>query len=207
LLKPFFIYCILSLLILSGCASIGNYMGNNASHTLSMYQNATFAPAKSLTLELEDYVRELVADMTLNMRSLESSGAIGVTNFVFTGSDYQSSNPLGDALANTFMMQLHQFGFETLDFKVTDYIRITAQGDFAMSRDYLELDLGTPVEYVLVGTLSEHKKGYRVHARIVDIKSKKILAAGESFIPRKLVNTLLSNRFIPLADFTAEVSS
>jgi TolB-like protein len=193
--------------MLSGCASIGNYIGNNASHTPGMYQSATFTPAKSLTLELEDYVRELVADMTLNMRSLESSGAIGVTNFVFTGSDYQSSNPFGDALTNTFMMQLHQLGFETLDFKVTDYIRITAQGDFAMSRDYQELDLGIPIDYVLVGTFSDHKKGYKVHARIVDIKSKKILAAGESFIPRKLVNTLLSKRYIPLADFTAEVSS
>ena len=204
MIKPFFTLCILSLLMLSGCASIGNYAGQSA----GMYQSATFtAPAKSLTLELEDYVRELVTDMTLNMRSLESSGTIGVTNFVFTGSDYQYSHPLGDALANTFMMQLHQRGFETLDFKVTDYIRITPQGDFAMSRDYLDLGSGVSVDYVLVGTLSDHKKGYRVHARIVDIKSKKILAAGESFIPRKLLNTLLSKRYIPLADFTAEVSS
>ena len=183
-------------------------MDNNTAHSSGMYQNTTFtAPAKSLTLELSDYVRELVADMALNMRSLDSSGTIAVTNFVFTGSDYQSTNQFGYALADTFMMQMHQLGFETLDHKVTDYIRITDQGDFAMSRDYLELDAGISVEYVLVGTLSDHKKGYMIHARIVDIKSKKIMATGESFIPKKLVNMLLSKRYIQTNDFTEEASS
>ena len=183
-------------------------MRDDTSHTAGMYQSATFTPpAKSLRLELTDYVRELVADMALNMRSIESSGTIGVTNFVFTGSDFQSSNQLGYALADTFMMQLHQLGLETIDFKVTDFIRITAQGDFAMSRDYLELDTDIPVDYVLVGTLTDYKKGYRVHARIVDIKSKKILAAGESFIPKRLVNSLLRMGYVPSPDFTAGASS
>jgi TolB-like protein len=202
--KSFFTLCMSSVLMLSGCAVIRG----DGDHSAGMYQSATFTPpAKSLTLELEDYVRELVAEMALNMRSLDPSGAIGVTNFVFTRSDFQSTNQLGYAIADTFMMQLHQLGFETLDFKVTDYIRITPQGDFAMSRDYLELNTDTPVDYVLVGTLTDHKKGYRVHARIVDIRSKKILAVGESFIPRKLVNILLSKSYLPSAAFTAGTSS
>jgi hypothetical protein len=41
----------------------------------------------------------------------------------------------------------------------------------------------------------------------VDVKSKKIMAAGESFIPKKLVNMLLSKRYIQATDFTAEASS
>lgn len=206
--KPFFTLCISPLLMLSGCTSTGSYLGNNAGYSAGIYQSATFTPpATSLTLKLKDYVRELVADMALNMRSIESSGAIGVTNFVLTGSDFQSTNQLGYVLADTFMMQLHQLGFETLDYKVTEYIRVTAQGDFAMSRDYLELDAGIPADYVLVGTLSDHKKGYIIHARIVDVKSKKIMAAGESFIPKKLVNILLSKRYIQATDFIAQASS
>ena len=172
-----------------------------------MYQNATFTPpAKSLTLDLSDYVREMISDMMLNMRAYDASRVIGVTNFVIT-SDYQSSSLIGDELANTFMMQMHQSGFQTLDFKVTDYIRITEQGDFAMSRDYLELDTNTAIDSVLVGTISDHKNGYRVFARIVDVKTKKVLAAGESFIPRMVTNTLLSNLYLQASDYTLRASS
>lgn len=205
-MKLFFTLCIFLLLILSGCAS----KQEEVIHTSSkgMYQSATFTPlVKNTNLELKDYVRELVAEMALNLHSVESSRAIAVTNFVFTNLDYQSTNELGHALADTFMMELHQFGFKTLDFKVTDFIRITPQGDFAMSRDHLELKSDIPVDYVLVGKITDYKKGYRVLARIVDIKSKNILASGESFIPKKLVNMLISEKHIQTADFAMKGSS
>jgi TolB-like protein len=182
--------------------------GSQSSDKGRMYQSATFRPPSNvMQLELEDYVRELVAEMSLNIRDVESTGAIAVTNFVFSDIDYQSTNQLGYALADTFMMELHRFGFKTLDFKVTDYIRITSQGDFAMSRDYLELEADIPVDYVLVGKITDYKMGYKVLARIVDIKSKAILASGESLIPKKLVNMLISEEHIQPADFTLKVSS
>ncbi|MFT5676406.1 MAG: hypothetical protein ACI808_002351, partial [Paraglaciecola sp.] len=60
-------------------------MQKAVSHSNSMYQSATFAPpAQVMTLELKDYVRKLVAEMALNITSLESTGAIAVTNFVST---------------------------------------------------------------------------------------------------------------------------
>lgn len=181
--------------MLSGCSTI---IGDNTADFSGMYQNATFTPPApaALPLGFKDYVRELAADLTTNMRSVESSNTIVVTNFVVSDSDFQSTNQLGNVLADTFMMELHQLGFETLDVKVTDYVRVTEQGDFGMSRDYQELKEDIAISYMLVGKFTEHEKGYIVHARIVDIKTKKILAAGESFIPRKLVKKLLSKRFI-----------
>ena len=206
MIKPFFTFCIFSLIILNGCANVGHSVG----HSEDMFQSATFTPpvtSTASTLKLDDYVRELVSEMMFNMRSLDSSGTIGVTNFVSTGSDYQSTNQFGYTLADTFMLQLHQVGLDTLDYKVTNYIRVTPQGDFAMSRNYLELDADVPIDYVLVGTISAHKKGYTILARIVDMKSKKILASGESFIPQKLVNMLVSKNHISTSDFTAEATS
>jgi TolB-like protein len=178
------------------------------SNSMDMYQSETFTPpSKVKTPELRDYVRDLIAEMASNMRSVESSGAIAVTNFVYTDADYQSTNELGFALADTFMMELHQSGFTTLDFKVTDYIRITPEGDFAMSRDFLELEADIPADYVLVGKITDYKKGYRVLARIVDIKSKNILASGESFIPKKLVNMLMGEKYMQTTDSVVKVSS
>jgi TolB-like protein len=145
--------------------------------------------------------------MALNIRSADTLGVIAVTNFVFSGSDFQSTNELGYVLADTFMMELHLLGFETLDFKVTDFIRVTSKGDFSMSRDYLELETETSFKYVLVGKLIDHKNGYIVHARIVDIKSKKVLALGQSFIPRKLVNMLVNVNSTQSTKAIAKVSS
>ena len=190
--------------MLSGCSSIHE----EASPSNSMFQNATFTSStETFTSDLNGHVRKLVAEMAQNMDSIESVGPIAVTNFVFTNSDYQSTNKLGYALSDTFMMELHRFGFETLDFKVTDYIRITPQGDFAMSRDYLELQNDIAIDYVLVGKLTDYNNGYVVHARIVDINSKKILASGESFIPNKLVSRLINNKHIQKTDFTIKVTS
>lgn len=173
-----------------------------------MYQSATFtSPSKASPLELRDYVRELVAEMALNIRSVDVSNAIAVTNFVSSDSDYQSTNELGFAIADSFMMELHQFGFKTIDVKVTDYIRVTPQGDFAMSTDFLELQADTPVDYVLVGKITDFKTGYKISARIVDIKNKNILASGESFIPKKFVSTLISKKSSEASDSSLRVSS
>lgn len=206
LIKLYSTFCLFLLLtVIGGCAS-DNHKEMGLSSSKGMYQSATFAaPSKTTPPELRDYVRDLVAEMSLNLRAVDSSKAIAVTNFAFTNLDYDSTNELGHALADTFMMELHQFGFRTLDVKVTDFIRITPQGDFAMSRDYLELKADYPVDYVLVGKITNYKKGYRVLARIVDIKSKDILAAGESFIPKKLVNMLIDENPIGAADLAVRV--
>jgi TolB-like protein len=203
LIKSFYTICFFSLLILSGCSN--KY--EKTSQSEGLFQNASFThPSNPVSLELKDYVRELVADMALNIRSADTLGVIAVTNFVFSESDFQSTNELGYVLADTFMMELHLLGFETLDFKVTDFIRVTSKGDFAMSRDYLELETEIPFKYILVGKLTDHKNGYLVHARIVDIKSKKVLAFGESFIPRKLVDMLVNVNSIQSTKAIAEVS-
>ena len=133
--------------MLSGCAGMQKRLSHSTSDSTGMYQSGTFAtPSTEMTPELRDYVREMVAKMAPDIRSVESAGAIAVTNFVTTDLDYDSTNGLGYALADTFMAELHRSGFKTLDFKVTDYIRITPHGDFAMSLDYLELKPDIPVE-------------------------------------------------------------
>ena len=46
-----------------------------------------------------------------------------------------------------------------------------------------------------------------VLARIVDIKSKNVLAVGESFIPKKLVNMLINEKHIQATAAAIKVSS
>jgi len=181
---------IIVIIFISGCAWQDQH-DQSLNQSLNMYQNNTFGQViNNNNSGIEGHVRGLVADMAVNMRSIDPSKAIAVTSFVFSNSNYESTNKLGYMLADTFMKELHQFGFITLDFKVTDFIRITPQGDFSLSRDYLDLQGEFTVDYVLVGTMTDYKAGYILQARIVNIKNKKILATGQSFITYKLVNNL-----------------
>jgi TolB-like protein len=203
-LKTFSFIIFIIVIINSGCA----WQDQSVSDSPSMFQNNTFNQiSNNNTPELDDYVRELVADMAINMKSIEQTNAIAVTSFVFSNSSYESTNNLGHVLADSFMKELHQFGLTTIDFKVTDFIRITPQGDFSLSRDYLDLKDEIPADYVLVGTMTDYNKGYILQARIVNIISKEILATGQTFIPYKIVNMLTDKRDRQRTEFMTKVSS
>ena len=191
-------------IINSGCT----WHDQSENHSANTYQSNTFRQItnNNAAVDLEDYVRELVADMAINMRSIEENKAIAITSFVFSDSNFENTNNLGHVIADSFMKELHQFGLTTLDFKVTDFIRITPQGDFSLSRDYHDFENGISVDYVLVGTMTDYNKGYILQARIVNIKSKEILGAGQTFIPYKLINKLTGLRYSENSEFVAKVS-
>ena len=66
-------------------------------------------------------------------------------------------------------------------------------GDFALSRDYLELKANLPVEYVLTGTLARHQGGVMVNARVVGVTSRAVVATAQSLIPHHVVDAILPN--------------
>ena len=88
------------------------------------------------------------------------------------------------------MHEIHQFGLDVVDFKTTDFIRVTPKGDFVFSRDFMELREEQPIEYVLGGTLVHHQGGTLVNARIVSVASKKVLASAQSFVPQHVVSAI-----------------
>ena len=80
-----------------------------------------------------------------------------------------------------------------LDFKATNFIRVTPKGDFALTRDYLELDEIMPITHVLVGTLSHHRDGVMANARLVNINTKEVASVAQVFIPESAVRQLDEN--------------
>lgn len=193
---------LLSILIVAGCSHIDNGFSlsdESAPGQAKSFQQGYFTSSKRLVSNhnLEFYTRDIVSEMSLNMKSIDANGVIAISNFANASSDYESIDELGFALGESFLRELHQFGFNTLDFKVSDAIRVTPKGDFALTRDFMELKNEIPADYVLVGTLTEHHRGFTVNARIVDLSSKAILATGKSFIPLSTVNMLVAHRMHP----------
>lgn len=142
---------------------------------------------------INHYVQGIMQDLVGNLQSVSSTTPMAVTSFVYLDSDYASSDLLGKQLAESFIHEIHKFGIPIIDFKTSDYLRVTESGDFVLSRDFLELQAMHSVEYVLLGTLTKSLGGVLVNARIVGMKSKQVVASAQGFLPSDVTKALLKS--------------
>ncbi|AXR07068.1 FlgO family outer membrane protein [Salinimonas sediminis] len=146
---------------------------------------------RPLTRHVGDYVKNLTQDLISNMEYVSPKTPVAVTHFALLDSDLQHTNLLGQQMSESFMHELHKFRIPVLDYKATDYIRITNNGDFLLSRDYLDLNSSLPIEYVLTGTMAKHQGGVMVNARILGIESRAVVASAQMLIPFYVVDALI----------------
>lgn len=132
-----------------------------------------------------------LAQQLVDNASIEAKDAkVGVTNMVGVTSRYDKSSALSQVLSEQLMLELHRRHWNVMDFKTTNFIRVTENGDFALTRDYLELDEIMPISHVVVGTLSNHRDGVMVNMRLVDINTKNVASVAQVFIPESVVRQL-----------------
>ncbi len=141
-------------------------------------------------LNVNQYVQGMMHDLVANLNDVKPQMIVGVTSFVYLDGSYEQADLLGNQLSESFMHEVHQFGLNVVDFKTTDYIRVTPKGDFVFSRDFMELREEQPIEFVLGGTLVQHQGGTLVNVRLVSVASKKVLGTAQGFIPENVVNAL-----------------
>lgn len=146
---------------------------------------------RPLSKHIGDYVRNMTQDLIGNMNKVTTQTPIAVTHFALLDSNLQETNLLGHQMAESFVHELHKFRIPIIDFKATDFVRVTANGDFLLSRDYLELETGLPLEFLLTGTLTKHQGGFLVNARILGLDSKAVVASAQTLIPFYVVDALI----------------
>ena len=146
---------------------------------------------RPLTKHIGDYVKNMTQDLIANMEYVNNKTAIGVTHFALLDTDLQQTDLLGRQMAESFVHELHKFRVPVIDFKATEYIRITEGGDFVLSLDYLELSSSLPIEYVLTGTMTKHQGGVLVNARILGMESRAVVASAQMLVPFYVVDALI----------------
>jgi len=146
---------------------------------------------RPLTKHIGDYVKNMAQDLIANMEYVNNKTPIGVTHFALLDTDLQKTDLLGRQMAESFVHELHKFRVPVIDFKATEYIRITDDGDFVLSRDYLELSSSLSIEYVLTGTMTKHQGGVLVNARILGMESRAVVATAQMLVPFYVVDALI----------------
>lgn len=147
--------------------------------------------AMPLTKHVGDYVRNMAQDLVSNMEYVTERTPVAVTHFSLIDSDLKATNLLGQQMAESFVHEFHKFRMPVVEFKATQYITVTEEGDFVLSRDFLDLKNATPIQYVLTGTMTKHQGGYLVNARMLGMQSNVIVASAQSFIPYYIADALL----------------
>lgn len=137
------------------------------------------------------YVRGLMQDLVSNLQFVNERTPVAVTSFVLLDSHLQETNLLGNQIAESLMHEIHKFGIPVLDFKTSQNLLITPEGDFLFSRDPKKISQDLPIHYVFAGTLVKHQGGYLVNARVLGLNSKAVIASAQSFIPSEVSNALI----------------
>ena len=162
-----------------------------------MSQTSGAYKSMPLTKHIGDYVQHMAQDLVANMEYVTERTPVAVTHFTLIDSDLTETNLLGHQMAESFVHEFHKFRMPVVEYKATQFIRVTETGDFALSRDFLDLKNATPIQYVLTGTMTKHQGGYIVNARMLGMDSKVVVASAQTFIPYYIVDALIpsgSNR-------------
>lgn len=191
--------------VVVGCTTLGNNTTVAASDETTeqvdsrfqAYSADSFMANKGAVKEIKNinhYVRGLMHQLADNVKYVNQSTPIAVTSFVLLDSDLQKTNLVGNQIAESFIHEIHKLGLPVLDYKTTDFFRVSTEGDYIFSRDYMELRSDLPIDYVLSGTLTKHQKGYLVNARIIGIKSKAVVASAQGLVPDYAIKSLQNTK-------------
>mgnify|MGYP001950748426 FL=1 len=142
---------------------------------------------------INDVVKGLAYQMLESSSFVNAKTPVAVASFVNI-KDLESTNWLGNQLAESFVHELQRHGLIIVDFKTTGHIRVTADGDYVFSRDWQELPERQIIDYVVAGTMIEQKDGVLVNARMIGIKSKVVVATAQSFIPAWVIGDELTHQ-------------
>ncbi|WP_445425218.1 FlgO family outer membrane protein [Alishewanella sp. HL-SH06] len=154
-------------------------------------QSVTQHYRQTPVVTLDNYARNLVQELMTNHHNADENAMVAVTDLAFIDTDLQQGSVFTNHLSEAIIYDLHLFGVPVLDYKVTDYIRVTPQGDFVLSRDFNELSAELPIKYVVTGTATLHQAGIMLNARLIQIDSKRVISAARTFVPAAVYNAIL----------------
>jgi TolB-like protein len=147
-----------------------------------------------------DVVKGLAYQMLESSSFVNPQTPIAVASFVEL-KDLESTNWLGNQLAENFVHELQRHGLVVIDYKTTGHIRVTADGDYVFSRDWKELPERQIIDYVVTGTMVQQETGVMVNARMIGMQSRVVVATAQSFIPAWVIgDELTRNENVKMKD-------
>lgn len=125
-----------------------------------------------------------------------SEYAIAMTSVVSLD-DLSATTPFGRQVSEAMFAALVENGVNVVEPRLSNQLTMVPKnGEFVLSRESETLAARMEVTYVLVGSYQQSHSGYHVNMRIVELATRRVIAAGYRFFPADVVPVIPSVRFV-----------
>lgn len=139
---------------------------------------------------VNDYTDRLAHDLFRNLHNKELNQPILVTSFVKFDDTLQKTSKLGNLVSESLIGNMQEYDIQVMDVHLTGGVDITPTGDFVFSRDRDEISYAGEISYILSGVIVESERGFTINARIMELKTKKIISTASTFIPSFVIEVI-----------------
>lgn len=133
------------------------------------------------------YVSEFAKQLFFRSDSFSNQDLVAVGSFLpvsdLNGDQVPVSSTFGLQLQESLMTLATQQGMGVIEYKTARDLNLGSRFDVMLSRDLEKLNDQFEVDYFLTGTYIIQSGGYLVNARLIEVKTRAVVAAATDFIP------------------------
>lgn len=136
---------------------------------------------------INEYAEQMVHVLyqKVSVQNIEKS--IAVPPFISIPYSKQGNKQLNVSVAEAFVVDMQNIGLPVAEFILTN----ASENEQTNFISYIEELAGSEYfGYVLKGTIREIEQGTMLHAKIIDVETKQVIASTSKFLPKYLVNLL-----------------
>ncbi|TAP37288.1 hypothetical protein EYR97_06910 [Alteromonas sp. KUL42] len=176
--------------VMAAVMAVIGVSGCSSSQTTSQRTQPEMEVTSALgNVEYHTYLlaNELFADVTPSRQYRYAVvGFVPVDTMKYDPNHQQPLMMLGHQLEQGMITEASKRGFSTKEFKLSNDIIVSEQSDQILTRDIDRLSAIEVVDFYITGTLVYQESGAVVNARIVNARSKDVVAAATRFFPADL---------------------
>ena len=165
---------------LSGCAS-------EPPATVMQQENMALPALGNMEYHTYVLANELFAQLRPSRQAKYAVvGFVPADSLVFSAQTQDPLMMLGHQLEEGLITEATKRGYTTQEFKMTDDIIISESSDRVLPRDIEKLPGIERVDFYITGTIVRQQAGAMVNARVVNARTKDVVAAATRFFPEGL---------------------
>jgi TolB-like protein len=135
--------------------------------------------------KINEYTEQMVHVLYQKVSLQNIEKAIAVPPFISLPYTKNSNQQLNVSVAEAFAVDMQNIGFPVAEFILTN----ASESEQTNFISYIEDLAGSQhFGYILKGTMREREQGIMIHAKIIDVETKKVIASTSKFLPKYLVN-------------------
>jgi len=200
----------ISLLLLSGCSLFPEEkkLDNTTILVESEVSQEPLQPdlyyQSELINDVNNYAKWLMQDLISNLDLPSNEDVFLVADMALLDSDLNKTNHFGRQFTEALIHEVNRAGFSVIDVKNRGFIRFNEEGDvFYQTRDFQEVSPKLDVSNILTGTMTRHRGGYLINAKVIDANNNALITSGQILIPHQVVDAVMKENVIPTPEKTS----